>query len=148
MTKYAEQAGVDQPVSPHRLRHTFATRYLKAACRTADGLLSALRPDGWLPGRLDSNWRGTVDWVCLTGSSQIAESWLLLHKATGRADYRSAALRANAFVRRTIWVDGSPQIRGGVKGSYPVDGSYGRWQYLSWACKFTVDANRAELLLA
>jgi hypothetical protein len=123
-------------------------RLLRAACRTADGLLGALRPDGKLPARLDANWKADVDWVCLTGASQIAECWLILHSATGRTDYRDAALRANTFVRRTIATDGPPEIRGAVKGSYPVDGHYGRWQYLNWACKFTIDANRAELALS
>jgi hypothetical protein len=122
-------------------------RYLQAACRAADGLTRALGAEGKLPGRLDADWKPAADWVCLTGSSQIAESWLLLYKATGRADYRRAALLANAFVRRTITIDGPPEVRGGVKGSFPVDGLYGRWQYLNWACKFTIDANRAEMAL-
>ena len=123
-------------------------RYLQAACLTADGLLRALRADGKLPGRLDANWQPAADWVCLTGASQIAESWLLLHKATGRADYKRAALLANAFVRRTVSLDGPPEIRGAVKGSFPVDGQYGRWQYLNWASKFTIDANLAERALS
>jgi rhamnogalacturonyl hydrolase YesR len=122
-------------------------RYLNAACLTADGLLGAMRKDGMLPGRLDANWQPAADWVCLTGLSQIAESWLLLHRATGRDDYKRAGLLGNSFVRRTISLDGPPEIRGAVKGSFPIDGHYGRWQYLNWACKFTVDANRAELAL-
>lgn len=120
-------------------------RYLDAACRTASGIMTALGPDGRLPGRLDANWRAAVDWVCLTGASQIAECWLMLSDLTGRADFRDAGLRTNVFVRRTVAIDGPSEIRGGVKGSYPVDGQYGRWQYLNWACKFTIDANRAEL---
>lgn len=122
-------------------------RYLRAACLTADGLLSAQGPNGRIRGRLDSHWRKAAAWSCLTGISQIAESWLLLHKETGRNTYRRAGLLANAFVRRTISMDGPPEIRGGVKGSFPVDGGYGRWQYLSWACKFTIDANREEMSL-
>jgi hypothetical protein len=122
-------------------------RYLQAARLASDGLLRALRPNGKLPGRLDAEWQPTADWVCLTGASQIAESWLLLYQVTGRAKYKRAALLANAFVRRTISLDGPPEIRGAVKGSFPVDGQYGRWQYLNWASKFTIDANRAELAL-
>ncbi len=122
-------------------------RHLHAACRTADGLMGALDPDGRLPGRLDAQWRAAVNWVCLTGTSQIAECWLLLHQATQRGDYKNAGLRANSYVRRTVSVDGPADIRGGVKGSFPIDGRYGRWQYLNWACKFTIDANRAERAL-
>ena len=120
-------------------------RYLNAARRMATGLIRVLAPDGKLPGRLDSGWQAAADWVCLTGTSQIAECWWLLYGATGERDYRDSALRANAFVRRTITIDGPPEISGAVKGSHPIDGEYGRWQYLNWACKFTTDANSAEL---
>lgn len=119
-------------------------RYLEAARRTADGLLSAIDSNGRLPGRLDSNWQAAADWVCLTGACQVAESFFLLHHETGRADYRRAAKAANSYVRRTIAFDGAPDIIGGVKGSFPIDGEYGRWQYLNWACKFMVDSNMAE----
>jgi hypothetical protein len=127
---------------------THDSRYLDAARLTADGLLTALHSNGRLPGRLDASWKPAAEWVCLTGASQIAESWLLLYRATGHEPYRAAALAANAFVRRTVAIDGPAEIRGGVKGSYPVDGDYGRWQYLNWACKFTIDANREEMACA
>jgi hypothetical protein len=122
-------------------------RYLDAAIRTANGLLSCQQSDGRLAGRYDSQWRPSVPWVCLTGVSQIAESWLLLSRLAGRRDYAEAGRRANAFVRRTIRLHGPQSVRGGVKGSLPVSGGYGRWQYLNWAAKFTIDANRAELML-
>jgi len=117
---------------------------LAAARRTADGLVGALEPDGRLPGRLDRAWRAAVPWVCLTGSVQIAHSWILLHAATGEGRYLDAARRANAYVRRRVRVSGDPDQVGGVKGSYPVDGDYGRFEYLNWAAKFFVDSNRAE----
>jgi Squalene-hopene cyclase C-terminal domain len=118
---------------------------LAAARRMADGMMSALRPDGWLPGRLDAGWRGAADWVCLTGSSQIACCWLLLHHITGEESYRDAARRANAWVRRTVSLDGPIEHRGGVKGSFPFDGGYGAFELLSWAVKFTIDANLLEI---
>ena len=121
------------------------SRYLEAAVRTADGLLAARRPDGALPGRLGRDWGGHVDWSCLTGNVQIAACWLLLHADTGRPDYKEAASAANAFVRRTIRLDGPAETRGGVKGSYPVSGAYGRYEYLNWAAKFAVDAFFMEM---
>jgi hypothetical protein len=119
-------------------------RLLAAARRTADGLISALRPDGWLPGRLDARWRAAADWVCLTGSSQIAHCWLLLYQITGADSYRDAARRTNQWVRRTVSLDGPPEQRGGVKGSFPFDGGYGAFEFLNWAVKFTIDANLLE----
>jgi rhamnogalacturonyl hydrolase YesR len=118
--------------------------YLQGACRTADGLMGAMAEGGRLPGRLNADWQAAADWVCLTGTAQIAESLFLLAGPARRDDYRHAAARANAYVRRTMAVEGPREIRGGVKGSFPVDGGYGRFQYLNWACKFMIDANRAE----
>jgi len=117
---------------------------LQAARKTADGLLSALKPDGFLPGRLDHQWQGTVSWACLTGTVQIAYCWLVLFQDTGDTRYRDAAFSANRYVRRTMRVDGPPSPRGGIKGSFPVDGGYGTYEYLNWACKFFVDSHMLE----
>jgi hypothetical protein len=115
-----------------------------AALKTADGLLSALRDDGFLPGRLRPDWSGAVRWACLTGSVQIAYCWLQLYRWTGNACYRDAAFAANRYVRRTVKVEGPPEIRGGVKGAFPVSGDYGKYEYLNWAGKFCIDSNLLE----
>jgi hypothetical protein len=117
---------------------------LEAARRTANGLLSAISDDGYLPGRLDANWTATVPWVCLTGTVQIAHCWLLLYAFTDDERYKHAAQTANRFVRRTINVTGPGEYLGGVKGSFPVDGDYGQYEFLNWAAKFCIDANIAE----
>jgi hypothetical protein len=135
-------------IEAHRMSGDF--RYLASARLLGDGLLSAQRPDGSLAGRQRPDWRAAVDWVCLTGISQIAESWIYLYEVVGQERYWEAARAANAFVRRTIRLDGSADTRGGVKGSFPVDGAYGSYEYLNWAAKFTIDANvkESELIAA
>ncbi len=117
---------------------------LSAAQRTADGLLGILSEDGFLPGRLASDWSSAASWACLTGSVQIAYCWLFLGELTGDSAYRDAGFAANKFVRRTINVDGSEDIRGGIKGSFPISGEYGYLQYLNWAPKFFIDSNMLE----
>jgi Squalene-hopene cyclase C-terminal domain len=120
-------------------RFTGEKRYLEAAQVSAQGLLGALRADGSLPGKLRSDWSSAADWVCLTGLAQIAICWLMLYQDTGKEDYKSAALRANRFVRRTIRLDVPDDIAGGIKGSYPLDGDYSAMEYPNWAAKFLVD---------
>jgi hypothetical protein len=122
--------------------------FLEASLKTADSLVTALRDDGFLPGRLDSNWRGTVSWSCLTGNVQIAACWLLLFEYTGEIKYRDAAFAANKFVRRTIRLDGKPEIRGAVKGSFPVTGDYCAYEYPNWASKFFIDSHIMEQALS
>lgn len=117
---------------------------LDAARLTADGLLTAMRDDGSLPGKLDAEWHGTVSWSCLTGNVQIAHSLLILYEATGHKPYRSAAYELNRSVRRTLRVDEPPATRGSVKGSFPIDGGYGRFEFPNWATKFGIDSFTLE----
>ena len=117
---------------------------LEACLRTANGLIGAIRQDGFLPGRLDAHWRGTVRWVCLTGSVQIAYCLLILFEQTGELKYLEAAYGLNGYVRRTISIDGSPDVRGAVKGAFPVSGNYCSYEYPNWACKFFIDSNLLE----
>lgn len=127
-------------------RYTKEERFLRASIKTADGLLGAIRQDdGYIPGRLGPDWKGTVDWVCLTGTVQIAHCWMMLYEQTGEIKYLNAGLVANRFVRRTLNTANPEETRGAVKGSFPVNGNYGQYQYLNWATKFLVDANRLEL---
>ena len=117
---------------------------LAAARRTADGLLSGLGADGHLPGAFYSDWQPAADWVCLTGAVQVAHCWLLLYNYTNDERYRDAAFKTNCFVRRTINTNGPPEVRGAVKGSFPIDGTYGKYEYLNWAVKFCIDAQMLE----
>lgn len=126
--------------------HRFQPRehVLNAAIRTADGLLSALSSDGYLPGRLGRNWEPRARWACVTGTVQIAHSWLILFQLTGQKKYLAAGRRANQFARRTLQLSAPPGWRGGVRGSFPMTGDYGQYQFLNWAAKFFIDANRLE----
>lgn len=117
---------------------------LEASCKTADGLLTAIQKDGFLPGRLDANWSSTVDWSCLTGTVQIAACWLLLYKHTNDEKYWNAGCLANQYVRRTLKFDAPPETHGAVKGSFPISGGYCTFMFPNWACKFFIDSNILE----
>jgi hypothetical protein len=119
---------------------------LQNACRKlADGLLVAKRNDGFLPGRLSSKWQGAVSWACLTGSVQIAYCWFVMYQLTGEGKYLEAALSTNKFVRKTQHLSGPAEVRGAIKGSFPVFGEYGKYEFLNWAAKFFIDANTKEM---
>ncbi len=155
---WVEDCSLDDPSAPltHTLgyflrgvleayRYSERASFLEAAKRTADALVKAQRRDGALPGMLRKDWSPAAKWSCLTGNSQISECLLLLFGFTNDDGYLAASRKLNSFVRRTLRTEGKGDAVGGVKGSFPVDGEYGRFQYLNWAAKFTVDANIAEL---
>ena len=118
--------------------------WLQASIRTADGMLGAAGEDGFIPGRLYSDWSGAVGWACLVGSVQIAHCWLLLYRITGDKRYRNAAFSANSYVRRTMKTSGQPETLGAIKGSFPVNGKYSPYMYINWGCKFFIDSNMCE----
>ena len=125
-------------------RFTNDRLFLEAGRKTADGVLGAVRSDGFLPGRLDARWNGAVPWACLTGSVQVAASFLILYGVTGESRYRDAAYDLNRYVRRTVRITNPAGTRGGIKGAFPVFGDYGTYQYLNWAAKFFIDSQIAE----
>ncbi|OSM06858.1 hypothetical protein MAIT1_00266 [Magnetofaba australis IT-1] len=117
-------------------------QYLDAAKRTCAALLGKIDEQGRIPGRLDANWRGTVEWDCLTGSAQLAGLLLRFAQITADQRYIDGARRLLHFIKKTqnLDPDAPSGIRGGVKGSYPFDGGYGQYELLNWAAKFFIDA--------
>ncbi|MCP5157415.1 MAG: hypothetical protein H6983_24790 [Ectothiorhodospiraceae bacterium] len=128
-------------------RYSGDSDFLEAALLTARNLVRCVDADGRLPAQLDASWNAAAPHVCLTGSVQNAHCLLMLHAQTGEAGFLETAQRLNRYVRRTVRLDGPPETRGAVKGSFPVDGTYGRYEYLNWAAKFFIDANLVELRL-
>jgi hypothetical protein len=122
-------------------------KLLHASEATGAALLQCINDNGSIPSRLDCHWRAAASDVCLTGNVQIAHCWFILFQMTKESRYLTAARLANQFVRRTIPVGQQKDIDGGVRGSYPVTGNYGRYEFLNWAAKFMVDANSLELEL-
>lgn len=41
-------------------------------------------------------------------------------------------------------MDGPDETGGAVQGWFPVDGEYGRYGYLNWVVKFSVDSQMLE----
>lgn len=120
--------------------------FIDAARRTADAQLRIMRGDGFLPGRQDKNFGAAVDWCCLTGSAQISIVMSRLDRLTGEKKYAEAASRLNTYLMAHHDIRNPDlRLRGGLPGSWPVWGDYGRFTILNWATKFLVDALRLQL---
>jgi hypothetical protein len=72
----------------------------------------------------------------------------MLYEITSDDRYAEAGRRANAFLRRTLIQSGDPNTVGAIRGSWPINGEYGQYQFLNWAAKFFIDSNRYEINLA
>jgi len=115
--------------------------FIEAARRTADAQLRIMGSDGFLPGRQDKEFHAAVDWCCLTGSAQTSIVMSKLYRLSGEQKYAEAAARLNSYLMARHDIrNPNPRLRGGLPGSWPVWGHYGRYTILNWATRFLVDA--------
>lgn len=116
-------------------------RYLDAALRCADATALLLRTDGHLPSTVTTEGQPSASACCLTGNCQFATVWARLHASGTSRAYAEPARRALDYVMSTQDLDtDDPNVRGGIKGSHPVWGSYACLSYPNWATKFFIDA--------
>lgn len=114
---------------------------IDAMQRTLDRILPLIQPNGFLAGRWRSDWTPAVDWACLTGSAQLAGAYLRMHEETANPGYLEAGRKLLGFVCFTQDLQaGVPGLDGGIRGSYPFHGEYGRWCVLNGAAKFFCDS--------
>lgn len=115
--------------------------YVDAAYKTASALAARQRADGSLSGRFARDWSPQAAWDCLTGDAQTALVWWQIGAATGDSRLQERARRVCSFLmctqNRTSPDSG---LAGGIKGSFPIDGDYGRYEVLNWPTKFFIDA--------
>ncbi len=115
------------------------------AQRLADAQLRIMRPDGFIAGQQYADFSPAVTWCCLTGSAQTSIVWSELFELTQQEKYRAAARRVNRYLMARHDIRNPDlRLRGGLPGSWPVWGDYGRLQILNWATKFLVDALARE----
>lgn len=119
--------------------------FVDAAARTAESLMAVTDPDGFVPGRIDRDFRAAARWSCLTGSAQTSIVWSELAVAKHDPRFAEAAERVNKYLMARHDISNrDPSLRGALTGSWPVWGEYGRFRVLNWATKFFVDALLAE----
>ncbi len=121
--------------------------YLDRALGMARSIARAQRPDGSLSAYYTPDWSAKVDWSCVTGNSQMAINWYRLSTETGDDALLGPAVAANRFNMSLQDLDTENlNIRGALKGSYPISGGYMTWRYPNWATKFFMDALMLEAL--
>lgn len=115
--------------------------FVAAAELGLTNVLRRTRPNGFLAARFDASWRPASDYVCLTGSCQLAVIAYRFAKLFGKRDFVPTADRLVSFVSATQRLSGDdPGTVGGIAGSYPILGDYMTGGYPNWATKYFIDA--------
>ncbi len=120
-------------------------KYVHSARLTADVLLERLQAGKVLCGRFFPDWSDGVSWSGQFGNGKMASIWIRLYQITDTNAYLTAAHRTIASLKRgQNRISTDPGLRGGIKGCFPCDGDFGRYQTLSSA---TIQCINALLLV-
>jgi hypothetical protein len=117
-------------------------RYVEASRRIAKAMMHVCEKRRlFLPATLGPRLTSDDHYSCLPGNTQFACLWL-------RHGLRTGDLRLlNTGLKMVDWLKGlhalqneNEGIRGGLAGSWPIDGGYSIFFYVNWAAKFFVDS--------
>ncbi|MFV0387768.1 MAG: hypothetical protein ACK5NT_03345 [Pyrinomonadaceae bacterium] len=121
-------------------------KILDATVKTAERLLRIFEIKKYMHGDFDKNWKPTTNYSCLTGDAQIAGVWLQIFEITNDVRFLNGALKLSDFVKSTQNLKAvNKGIRGGVKGSQPLNGKYTPFVFPNWAAKFHADTLMREI---
>lgn len=116
-------------------------RYINAARRCADAALARLKSDGFLAGQIGVNGESAATYCCLTGNCQFSIVWAKLYDQTGDEKYKHAVIQALDYVMSHQDIHTTNlNVRGAIKGSFPIWGRYAPLSFPNWPAKFFVDA--------
>jgi hypothetical protein len=122
------------------LEGELAVKCERAATTAANKLQKKQLRDGILYGAFDADWNARGQYYCLTGNAQMAIIWARLQELESTNNYTRVVKETIEFLKQQQTCSGPEPIRGGVRGSAPVWGTYMYFRYPNWACKFFIDA--------
>ena len=94
---------------------------------------------------MDRTWKAGVSWSCLTGEAQMSIVWGKAGALLGYGDLVDGMRKTNERLKKLQFMEtGRPGLDGGLPGSNPFDGEYGRYAVLNWAVKFFIDGLLVE----
>ena len=117
----------------------------KAFYGAADKMLECFHKiktsSGFLPSTFDADWQSEDDYSCLTGDVQLAAIWIHIYEMTKEQRFLDGAEKIIEQVKSTQILETEHlEILGGIAGSYPFYGYYGKFLLINWAAKFFADA--------
>lgn len=115
--------------------------FVDAAVKSLRAVVANTQGNGYLVGRLDQNWRPACNYVCLTGSVQLAIVCYRLKELFADDSLYDVAERLTDFVKAAQLLETErDEMRGAIAGSFPITEDYMRDGYPNWATKYYIDA--------
>jgi len=115
--------------------------YIEAVRQSLHGALSSMHDNGYLSARLDHNWRPRAEYVCLTGSVQLAIVCFRFAEQFGDDQFVDRGNRLLGFTKATQLLEfEDADMVGAIPGSFPIMGEYMKGGYPNWATKYFIDA--------
>ena len=115
--------------------------FIAAAKLGLSGALSTLDNNGYLSARLNKQWQPKEQYVCLTGSVQLAILCYRFAEQLNNNEFIESGHKLTNFVKSTQLLSAeNSAMQGAIAGSYPIMGDYMIGGYPNWATKYFIDA--------
>jgi hypothetical protein len=124
-------------------------KYFDASLKAAEKLLRKFEIRKYLYTFWDSRWKNhgkyfknmKGKYMCLTGNIQLALVWMKIYRENNDSRFVNSAFKMVDLVKALQnMISIIPGIKGAIKGTFPVNGSYSWLKYPNWAAKFFADA--------
>lgn len=119
----------------------------KAALRLAHGLRGSVRADGWLCAAFDDGWTPGAGHASAPGSAQTAAAWLRLAQVGEGADWRDAAWRILAWLKRNQRTEGEQlAVRDALPSAVPIWRGPSAFAFDTLGAKYFADALMMDMV--
>jgi hypothetical protein len=115
-------------------------KYIQSANKAALVLNDLFKKDNTLWGMYSESWIPDTSFQCLTGMVQMSICYYKLYQITHNQEFASIFASLNRQVQELTIISEEAGLNGGIRGSFPVWGSYSRLNFPNWAAKFYLDA--------
>jgi hypothetical protein len=123
------------------------TRAQHAARCTALALRDCLHGSGWLVGAYDDGWMPAASHVCISGLAQMAACWLRLSQIEQDIQWRDAAWRALAWIKRNQRTEGADlALRDALPNSVPIWRGPEAFRFDAMNAKYFADALMMDMV--
>jgi len=115
--------------------------FISAAKQGLSGAVSSMLENGYLSARLNNKWKPQEQYVCLTGSVQLAILCFRFAEQLNDTSFIESGHKLTNFVKATqLLTTDNDAMQGAIAGSYPIMGDYMTAGYPNWATKYFIDA--------
>jgi len=111
-----------------------------AALKALVPVFNLISSNGFLVGELDENYQSASNFTCLAGNSLLAIIGYKLSSLENNPGLKTKSDLLLNHVKGRQMESKTPEINGGISGSWPISGNYCSYEIPSWSVRYFAEA--------